>query len=178
MVNLSPRLHTLVVDYVPESALLEIAARGASALRILDNWTMYTYRGLQQITAALPQLTGLSINFLDLGNASTCIDLLAGCQQLETLRIGTHGISCETVNAVLESAAAHCPNLQNLIISGITPLRNCNLSGVLENCPLLRTIDADACAGLALPSERADALFTHEYTAELAEWLPGWEDYT
>ena len=53
-----PSLHTLVTSKLDELTLLEIAARGHPSLRVLDTVTSFTYTGLRQVTAALPQRNG------------------------------------------------------------------------------------------------------------------------
>lgn len=62
VVSALPCLHTLVVaSGLSEFTVLEIAAKGAPSLRILDARTEFTCAGLRQLTASLPLLTGLTV---------------------------------------------------------------------------------------------------------------------
>lgn len=174
MVNQLPNLHTLVGRAISESALLELTARERPTLHVIDTYTRYTFNGLRQITAALPQLTGLAIHALDL--CATGVDwsqLLEHCLSLENLKINLRDASVWLVNSLLESAATFCPNLRCLIIETDTPFYGDVLSTVLERLPRLvklRTSLRRACTYI-VPISNTELDVSYDFM-EIAPWMP------
>lgn len=170
-----PRLHTLLVtNIIPEWVLLEIVLRGHTSLRVLDTYTQNTYGGLQLITAALPQLTGLAIYNVSFIGVSGTTYLLKHCQSLEMLKLDSDD---DVLEAVLQSVAACCPNLHTLMIaSEISKYQAIAIDAVVEACSQLRSLQFEYWPEYAEPHNRAVPLQISwgEQDLKLADWMPGW----
>lgn len=167
-----PHLHTLNThDVLPEAMLIEIANRGHPSLRVIDSWTKFTYGGIRQITAGLPQLTGLAIfhstSEMHLWND----DVLEHCGALQHLRIpGYRGTTCvQVVGTVLNSVAVYCPNLRTLGV-GPTLYPACGnaLHNVVSNCTQLHTLYIEKSSVVGLPL--CPGPVVTEHYAPLTEW--------
>lgn len=153
-----------------ESVLLEIAARGHPSLRTLNTCTDFTFAGFRQITAALPQLTGISITSIETaGHDDVLVDFSRG---LESLEINVFGLPSGLEDAIFDSVAAYCRNLRTFAALGLTVRSRAKLNAILESCAALRVCRADDCPGLSIPPNRPGLVVLYnKATASTAEQL-------
>lgn len=172
VVSALPSLHTLVLDAVSEALLLEIAERGHPSLRILDTETKFTYAGLRQITAAMPQLTGLSIYDVRWEGSHGRSKLLEHCGGLERIFMGSKDTPATTSLAILDSVSAHCPNLHTLIADQLNSTHRRAIRSVVENCPRLRLLAIDDRKIVTVPPNRTGLVVCEEEYMCMDGWIP------
>lgn len=166
-----PHLHTLVISVLPEDILLAVARRGHPSLCVVDTGTVYTYDGLRQITATMPQLTGLAIYDFTWDAHTDLLDLLQHCGNLQLLSITAQNENSHYVQAILESAAQHCRNLRTFIIDNCTEYEASTVNALVANCPHLLTVRVYNTGEISVPPNRPGLVVTSNSMA-VTEWMP------
>lgn len=135
-----PHLHTFHTDTIlSEANWLEIAARGlAPSLRVLDVFTAFSCAGFRQFTAVYPHLTGLRVRIIDIGINLNNSTLFEYCGEMKHIVLWMFGESMEAVDALLESVAMCCPNLEVLELNYGTQCHSGPLQNVLDKCSKLK----------------------------------------